>query len=298
MPIHRLVPASIRRRTPENLVNLYMYIRANTVLALKKFKVKACFWIDYDEVLEWFRNKNIFFILSIGRSGTRFLAELLNKSPNALVVHEPFDEAIPHQNAYLNPISAEKYIRDFRMKEIYLRVHNLDIDIYGEVNSYLRRHCKAIKKLIPNVKLIHLVRDGRDVVRSMYARMTMKPGVYSTRNIVPLEDDPWRSEWSRMSRFERLCWYWMIENKYLRECIDRFVRFEDIITDYNYFKRNVLDYINLNIPREVWEHEVNKPKNITIVHKLPHWSEWSSELMESFKRICGDEMKIYGYKLD
>jgi len=38
MPIHRLVPPSIRRRVPENLVNLYMYIRANTVLALKSLR--------------------------------------------------------------------------------------------------------------------------------------------------------------------------------------------------------------------------------------------------------------------
>jgi len=298
MAIYKLIPESVRRRLPDKIKDRYMYLNALTVLALKKVKTKLVFWVDEDDLERWYREMNIFFILGIGRSGTKFLAYLLNMADNAVVYHEPFDESIPYQEAYQNPDAAEKYIRDFRMKEIYLRVHKHSVNTYGEVNSYLRRHCEAIKKLIPNVKLIHLVRDGRDVVRSMYSRMTMKPWTYTTRYIYPLPDDPWRDQWDRMSRFEKLCWYWATENKYLRKCINKFVRFEDIIRDYTYFKKNVLEYLNLDIPREIWEREVNRPKNITIAHKLPHWSEWSSELIEAFKRICGDEMKIYGYKLD
>ena len=36
----------------------------------------------------------IFFILSIDRSGTKFLADLLNQSKDMLVLHDPFERII------------------------------------------------------------------------------------------------------------------------------------------------------------------------------------------------------------
>ncbi|NJE12880.1 sulfotransferase [Thermococcus sp. LS2] len=294
MYLHEKIPMRLRRNSPQWVKEGYV----RWILLMKKIKVNMYFWIDEDDIEEWFNTKNVFFILSIGRSGTQFLSDLLNKAPGALVVHEPFIEAIPHQEAFHNPREAEKYIQTFRKKEIYLRVHKFDIETYGEVNSFLRRHCNALKKAFPKAKLLHLVRDGRDVVRSMYSRETMKPGAYDTKRIYPKEDDPWRDEWPRMSRFEKLCWYWMIENKYLRECIGKTIQFEKVISDYNYFKKNVLKPLNLEIPREIWEETINKPKNITVRYKLPHWREWDQKKREAFERICGEEMKKCGYKLD
>lgn len=293
MYLHEKIPAELRRNAPQWIKEAYVQ---GTIL-MKKLKVNMYFWIDETEIEKWFNTKNMFFILSIGRSGTQFLSNLLNNAPRALVVHEPFIETIPHQEAFHSPEKAEGYIQNFRKKEIYLRVHKLDIDTYGEVNSFLRRHCEALKKAFPKATLLHLVRDGRDVVRSMYSRETMEPGAYDTKRIYPKEEDPWRDEWPRMSRFEKLCWYWMIENKYLRECIGKTVQFEKIISDYEYFRKNVLKPLNLEIPKESWEKEVNKPKNVTKTYKLSHWSKWDKEKKEIFERICGEEMRRNKYEL-
>jgi len=185
--LHEKLPAKIRRSAPQWIKELY----ARSSVTLRKLIVYSHFWISDEEIDEWFNSKKLFFILSIGRSGTKWLANLLNKAPRALVVHEPFIEAIPHQEAFHDPKKAEEYIMKFRKKEIYLRVHNHDIDIYGEVNSFLRRHCEALKKAFPNAIILHLVRDGRDVVRSMYSRETMLPGAYDTKYIRPKPGDPY-----------------------------------------------------------------------------------------------------------
>lgn len=290
---HEKIPSKWRRRAPQWIKELYV----RGMLSFRKLKVKAYFWLNDPDVEEWFESKNLFFILSIGRSGTKFLANLLSKAPRALVVHEPFIESIPHQEAFHDPDRAMRYIEGFRKREIYVRVRKFDVDTYGEVNSFLRRHCLALKKVFPRAKLLHLVRDGRDVVRSMYSRETMMAGAYDTRMIYP-RSGAWRDKWSSMNRFERLCWYWMVENRYLRECIGRTVQFERILSSYEYFRENVLEPLGLKVSREVWKRAVDRPKNVTEVYRLPHWSKWSDEMKSAFERICGEEMEKCGYKLE
>jgi len=291
--IHEKIPSNVRRGAPQWIKRIY----SNSSLLFRKLIISSYFWVSEEQVDDYFEDKKLFFILSMGRSGTKWLVDILNAAPRASVVHEPFIEAGPHQEAFTDPLRAEEYISGFRKKEIWLRINKLDIDVYGEVNSFLRRHCDVLKKAFPNAIFIHVVRDGRDVVRSMYSRETMMPGAYDTNRIYPREGDPWRDEWSNMSRFEKLCWYWMIENKYLRECVGNTVQFEKIITDYEYFDRKLLKPLNMRILKKFWEEKINKPKNVTNHYKLPHWREWN-EKKDVFNMICGKEMEKNGYKLN
>ena len=254
------------------------------------------FWISEETVKQWFRNKNVFFVLSMGRSGTKFLSSLLGGYQAAYVVHEPLiDDFKAHQQAFHSEKDAQDYIKQIRLKEIYLRSRKRNIRAYGEVNSVLRRHSRAIKNELPHAKLIHLIRDGRNVVRSMMSRWTMTNEDPNTRIIFPTSDDPWKQKWPEMSRFQKLCWYWWVENDYLSRNIDHHVKFENLISDYDYFKTQLLDKIHLNIPKHKWEEEVNKPKNITKKQSVPHWKEWDSNMTDQFNEICGDLMKKFGY---
>lgn len=291
--IHEKIPSNIRRDTPQWIKGIYSY----TSIFLKKLFVSSHFWISDEQVDKYFQDKKLFFLLSIGRSGTKWLADLLNIAPRALVVHEPFIETIPHQEAFNDPMKAENYISKFRKREIWLRINTLDVCVYGEVNSFLRRHCESLKRAFPNAVLMHIVRDGRDVVRSMYSRETMMPRAYDTKRICPKENDPWRDQWQKMSRFEKLCWYWMVENTYLRECVRNTVKFEKIISDYEYFSKNILRPLNLTISKNTWEGKIIKPRNISADYMLSHWSKWGEE-KESFNKICGKEMRENGYELN
>ncbi len=247
---------------------------------------------------EWASSKNIFFVLAIGRSGTKFLAELLATDESAYIVHEPVKEDFQaYQNAFYNNAKARDYIERFRKKEIYLRARGKQIDTYGEVNSVLRRHYNALNEAFPQANFIHLIRDGREVVRSMFSRKTMTSEDPNTRLIHPKKEDPWRKQWPTMTRFERLCWYWQVENHYLRNSIGYTVQFKKLISSYNYFKEKVLDILQLNIKEDVWRLAINTPKNTTKRYLISHWSDWDNKRKEAFEKICGTEMKENGYTL-
>ena len=168
-------------------------------------KLRVIFSITDKDFNEWAKSQRIFFILAIGRSGTKFLANLLNQAPGALVVHEPIETDFrAYQVAFHNPEKSKDHTQSFRSKEIYLRVRKKKILTYGEMNSLLRRHVTALRDAFVNSQFIHLIRDGRDVIRSMTARKTMTAEDLNTRDIYPKERDPWKLKWSTMSRFKKL----------------------------------------------------------------------------------------------
>ena len=261
-------------------------------------KTKIIFWYSDKKINEWINSKKIFFILAIGRSGTKFFSQLLDKSKNALVMHEPVrSDFRAYQEAFFSERKAYKYFKNFRKKEIYLRAKDKDLEVYGEVNSVIRRHCNAIRETFPNAHIIHLVRDGRDVVRSMMARKTMTDQDANTKRIKPTKDSPWYDKWANMNRFEKLCWYWDIENRYLHENTNKTIYFEKLISNYEYIKENLLTPLNLDIPKELWEQEINNPKNVTKKYTISHWDTWEFDKLEAFNKICGETMKRLAYEI-
>lgn len=262
----------------------------------KMLKTWAKFWINKKEINQWIEKEKFIFILSIGRSGTKFLANLLDKSENAYIVHEPVrSDFRAYQAAFHDETNADFYIKKFRKKEIYLRAKERDIEIYGEVNSLLRRFINALKKHFSSVELVHLVRDARDTIRSMYSRKAFKPDDPNTRYIYPKNNDPFREKWTKMDRFEKLCWYWKTENEYLDKNIEKIIKFEDLISNYKVFKNDLILPFGLKISKKRWQEEVNRPKNITKNYTLPHWSQWKEERLEVFNNICGELMKKFKY---
>lgn len=234
--------------------------------------------------------------MAIGRSGTTFLSNLLNKNDdNVEVFHEPctFDR-ISHQRAFHDSDESIEYMKNFRMKGIEYYIKAKKLSGYGEVNSFLRRHIIAIQKFYPYVKLFHLVRDGRDVVRSMLSNDTMEFWDENTKYISPNEHDVFYSKWNSMNRFERLCWYWMVENEYLSTYIKEYIKFEDLLEDYNYFDEKVLRVLGLNVTKEKWEIAKESPKNVTD-HDAPKWETWDDDIKRIFWKICGGTMLRYGY---
>jgi len=264
----------------------------------KMISLRLRFWITNKKADKWIKNKKIFFILATGRSGTKFLSLLLNKSPGAYIVHEPVRwDFRAYKAAFYDDKKAYKYIQEFRKKEIYDRARKREINIYGEVNSVLRRHCNALKKSFPNAKIFHLIRDGRDVVRSSMSRGTMTDNHPSTKKIHPTQKSPWKDKWNNMTQFEKICWYWDVENRYLNKNIKKTLQFEKLISSYKYFKEHLLDPLELKISKETWQKEVNSPKNITNKYTTPHWTEWEKGKMDVFNEICGDTMRVNGYEI-
>lgn len=226
------------------------------------------------------------------------MADLLNKASNAYVFHEPvLEDFFAHARAHHDLTNAERYIQGFRKEEIFTRMRSIPSGTYGEVNSAIRCHASAIKNIFPNVTLIHLVRDGRDVIRSSIGRRTMTIRNPFSLSIKPDASDPWLPQWQNMDRFARICWFWQEENRRLRSVIGKTVQFEKILSSYEYFSREILEPCQIHIDEKTWKDAISKPQNISKGFSMPKWDEWTPAQKKIFIDICGQEMANCGYQL-
>jgi len=253
---------------------------------------------DLDRIIKVLNDKRFFLITSTGRIGTTLFSQMLNNINGTYVVHEPlFQETKYHRLAMEDPNFSRTFLEEFRLKEIFSRLEKNDCKRYGEVNGGLRRNIKELKGLIPNMKIIHIVRNGKDTISSILNRNTLLKGdVYY--NFKPSNSIVNEKKWSNFTRFEKITFLWSAENKYMRENSDITVRFEDLISDYKYFKKYILDILDLELDYQVWKKfirsKINANKNIKVSNKF---DEWSNNQKEFFYFYCSDEMKIYDYRL-
>ena len=107
-------------------------------IAIDFFLVNSLFRARTEEIVEWFDNKRIFFVFAVNRSGTTFLANFLNRViPDSLIEHEAnVDDYWFYISALKSEKEAEKYIKEFRLAEIYYRTKEKKIKLYGEINSF------------------------------------------------------------------------------------------------------------------------------------------------------------------
>ncbi len=255
----------------------------------------------------------MFFLMSIGRSGSKFLANLLNTDQRGVVLHLPnhFDKHLisMQYSGSMNNVSS-LYLKK-RFKELLDQYCNKIF--YGEVNSYLRFSIDWLKENY-NPQFIHIVRDGRDFVRSVYMRKVFTQDEYSMP-LFPKDSDSFSTKWFSLSRFEQLCWYWKFTNEYLANKINNYVKFENLISDYTEFQTKVAKPLLINIDKTTWLNHYlvplnssrrilfnKKMKNIfmpwtkkRVLHTIPQWKDWDINMTNTFWNICEDTMNHFGY---
>lgn len=257
--------------------------------------------VSSNECADWLLNTNMFFGFSCYRSGTVFLTNILKTEfPKWHIEHEAnVDDYWNYAQVMQDESDALKYFKEFRKGEICFRVKELEgLDGYGEINPFLRLHAGAVKQVFPKAKLFHVIRDGRDVVRSIMSREILTKKDPMSKLIKPPAGDSYASKWHKMDRFERVCWQWQFDNAAIRKHVDHRVEFEKFRTDYGYFQEAVLDYLGLHLDKADWEKYITSPKNITPKYAIPGWQDWSVQQKESFEEICGVEMEALGYAIN
>ncbi len=252
-------------------------------------------------------------MLALGRSGTNFLASLLTQARGARIEHEPHpDDPLLLQLRYAGRF--DRVVDDMlerRFRELLGDGSEVP-EVYGEVNSYLRYEPDWLRRRFDPV-MVHLVRDGRAFVRSVWIREVFTPGQPVGR-IVPADDDPAAARWDDMDRFARICWYWAHTNAFLADRIETRLRFEDVLKDYGALAETILRPAGLDVPEAVWRREVDRPRNTSREYRvrdrvkrlvrrhtpppapLPRWEEWSEDRKRTFREICGPTMERLGYR--
>ncbi|MCB0754824.1 MAG: sulfotransferase [Flavobacteriales bacterium] len=249
------------------------------------------------DIADWYTEKRLFFGYGVFRSGTTFLADFLNRhAKNAVVQHEAnVNDYWFYAKAIHSDKEALSYISGYRLNEIYFRLKDVPLDVYGEINPFLRRHCKAIAEALPEAKQFHIVRDSRKVLRSLMSRELFDRKDPMGSVIYPNSDDPYSERWGSMNRFEKLCWLWSADNRFIRENTLHLIHFEKLRTDFDYFQEYVLDFLELEMNPDDWHQEIGKVYNSTPRYTFPTYKDWTAEQKQQFDVICGEEMSVYGY---
>ncbi|MFW5681242.1 MAG: sulfotransferase [Pseudomonadota bacterium] len=245
---------------------------------------------------DWVPADNVFFVVGHGRSGTQFLADLLDRAANATVAHEPcVADIYAAQRGRVEPAFADAYVRDYRRHRIQAWAAAARPRRYGEVNSRLRHFIEPLRRSFPEAPILRLVRDGRDVVRSMLARDRWMIDVLVARASQLHIDDPFVEELAEMDDFARACWYWRYDTLRLAAKIPTFVRFEEFVRDPDYVMANIVVPLGLDLEPAVVQREIKAPKNSTQQHVVGGWNDWATTQRATFWRLCGDVMEQHGY---
>ena len=199
----------------------------------------------------------------------------------------------------------EKIVR--AMDRFFERRRKMMSDIEGkfnyiDINPYSYLFITYIIKNYPDAKFIHLVRDGREVVRSFHERTgtTYPNGVlekdytgWQSGKPIPMTEDEHYYNWKNYDRFKKICWFWNFVNKEIirrlepvRESNKMVLRLEDLSEDKI---SNILSFLKLGKSfdkSKVSVHNVGRKNKI----------EWIEERSNFFWNMNADLMKKFGYK--
>jgi len=300
----------VRERWYTRVMNLYRYsnifLPGFNLLTRNLLKIRA--ERDYrrvqhsgkqhqQDIQSWLSAQQIFFGHAVPRSGTTFIANLLNcGARQASVMHEAnINDYWYYTKAIHSPDEAYAYIKEYRLQEIYFRLQGESFTTYGEINPFLRRHCAAISLALPAVRQFHIVRDPHDVIRSLMSRELLGRKDPMAKRVRPPVEDPYADRWESMKRFEKLCWLWAADKRYIRTHVGQNVRFENLLSDFDYFSSKVLDFTGLTMDQRDWSASVKGINNATPHYNFPAYNDWGGDEKRSFETICGEEMAVYGY---
>jgi hypothetical protein len=261
-------------------------------------KVKAVLGLTNRAAYHWEGIQPVF-IVSTGRTGTTFLARLLQQHPSVYGCHEPRPSlrtlGLDFVYGKTSHTAAGRAFRRWRSPYAhYCRIH--DCRFYIEANNYLFSLVDVIRNVIPHARFIHIVRDGRDYVRSALSRNWYHPQDYTYRLQASLfPADPYASQWQNMSRFEKICWEWQKKDSLIlsatQDAPDTLhVTFESMFDDPSCTGLiRVLTFIGIDdeMVRQKALSSIAHKHNAMPRYAVPRWQEWTARQKEIFERIAG-----------
>lgn len=186
--------------------------------------------------------------------------------------------------------------------------------LYVESSSGYYGLLDVLSETFRHYRAVYLVRDGRSWVRS---QMNWG-GLYADKGFIKsklahtwptaaeFKADPYRSQWAKMTRFERVCWAWARLNGYALDRLStnsnvRLFRFEDIFKAEDRYD-HLADLVQFTTtfpglepietrPIEGWlEKRIHQSAG-----QFPDWPNWSAFQKQRFDEICGPLMARLAY---
>lgn len=246
------------------------------------------------------------FIVSTGRTGTKFFSEFFNLFPGHIQsYHEPYPDflklAVDYAQGLVEFETALQEIEENR-RVFYRDMKRRGIRLYIESNNRFFSLLKPLREVFPNSKVIYIVRDGRDYVRSGMSRVWYKEEDREPRLRADMfASDPYADRWAHMSRFEKIAWRWQKKDGFIYNGFQGLdnaiqVRFEEIFSNParpGIFQIAQFIGISDDETRGYLEKMGNKKVNTNSKQVIPKWTEWDDDMKRAFDSIAADHMKLH-----
>ena len=247
------------------------------------------------------------FIVSTGRTGTRFFGRFFDAFEGVYARHEPKPDMVGLGVEYAaGRVSFQRAagVIEANRRAIGHEVKRRGASVYVESNNRFFSLLKPLRSVFPHARIVHVVRDGRDYVRSGLGREW-----YTGKDRFPrltasmFPDDPWHDRWNTMDRFEKIAWRWQKKDSILSDDMADLdntltVRFEDIFTAPDrpglFEITRFLGFTDSEVATQL-QHMGSRKMNATQNPPLPPWAEWDTDLVERFDRIAGKHLRRCGY---
>lgn len=248
------------------------------------------------------------FITGMGRSGTKFLGHILGAAQGSDADHERIaNRAFTIHSWYLqDAVYAVPYLQ--RVRNELEQSDGGNDRVFIDVNGHLRHATDALEEVFPECQILHLVRDPRSVVPSIYLRRNERDAQIMPHDREALE---W---WLDASVFEQIAWDWAMTTQTLLDKQYPVLQFERLLKDYAYFDEQVLQSLDLKMPEANWqarkERRVNKTRSAVTrklyakvtgrnisTEVLRPFAEWPLEQRQSLVKLCDAAAQGVGYTL-
>jgi hypothetical protein len=261
-----------------------------------------------------YNNYSPVFILSTGRSGSMFLASLVNESSNIAAYHEPqptlqyFSDFAYHNQSEKEVL--KKMIDAVRM-ELVLDAF-IRNKIFVESNQCLTFFAPAISDLFRISKFIHIVRHPGDFVRGAVRKGWHRNDSIWESGRVKMED---KKKWNELDQIERLSWVWQATNQFIEDFKNQIqsqrvitFRTEDLFSTLAKVK-DLLHFVGAEPISTVRIGKIQKtrvnefrkapeePPNMRKIAHFPDYQNWDREAKTILSRYSRKLANMYGYEL-
>jgi len=275
---------------------------------------------------------SLYFGASTGRSGTMLLANLLNSEEGVVCVHEgkfrhgeeSGEQVLPfltleNRQGYEYPDRKADIIAKKRLPET---VHKL-METHGAFGDIAYNNSIFITELaaqFPEAKFLISVRDGREFVRSATVLegedltpvgwapdekpMTPLEQYIAMGRLRPRRNSELNDVWDSWDAFEKNCWLWNETNRVIFESLDQLDNDRFKIIDLRSFKTDgektysdIRAFLGFKTPMTDKTRAVltERPINAKTSKNLPHHSEWSKTMQNTFWEHCSEMMERLNY---
>jgi hypothetical protein len=260
-------------------------------------------------------------IVSPGRTGTKYLSDLVNRlSVNIMSVHEPntalHDEGLSHVQASK---SDKRIVKSILEKRVGVRsqLKKQNLFKYLESNPQWIYLLPLAQHVFPDVKIILIQRNLVDGVRSTYSKFNVGNNnafVFeeheTRRRVTPMDiqGHPLADCWKDMNRFTRICWMWSYHSDLLYSASQslqnvHLVRYEELFDkeEVSTLKSLITELLS-DDEEQPSDNRINDllrvRANVNPKYLLPKdFDDWSSDQKSTFKSICSESMIRLGYQL-